>query len=182
MKITIKDVRLAFPVLFEPKTNDNGKAQFSAAFIFAPNSPVVAPLHKAIEEVGAAKWGAKWPTLKKEMKAGDNLLIHDGNSKASMTGYEDNLFLNAYNVVRPTVVDRDTTPLVAADGKPYSGCYVVAILDLWAQENKFGKKINAQLQGVQFLRDGDAFAGGGKAADVGDFETIADGADAEELV
>ncbi|MET3122633.1 hypothetical protein AAKU67_002235 [Oxalobacteraceae bacterium GrIS 2.11] len=182
MKITIKDVRLAFPVLFEPKIGDNGKAQFSAAFIFEPGSAVHNQLLKDIEEVGAAKWGAKWATLKKEMKAGDNLLIHDGNSKASLAGYEDNLFFNAYNVVRPTVVDRDTSPLVAADGKPYSGCYVVAIVDIWAQDNKFGKKINAELQGVQFLKDGDAFAGGGQAAEASDFETIAEGAAAEDLI
>ena len=101
--------------------------------------------------------------------------------KATLDGYEGNLYLNGYNAVRPTVVDRDTTPLVAADGKPSSGCYVVAILDVWAQDNQYGKKINAQLQGVQFFKDGDAFAGG-KAADAGDFAPIAEGADAEDLV
>lgn len=182
MKATISNVRLAFPNIFEPKINEGGKAQFSAAFIFPPTHPCKAQLDKVIDEVGQAKWGAKWPTMKKQMTAGDNLLIHNGDSKASLDGYEGNLFLNAYNAVRPTVVDRDTTPLVAADGKPYSGCYVVAILDVWAQDNQYGKKINAQLQGVQFFKDGDAFAGGGKAADAGDFAPIAEGADAEDLV
>jgi hypothetical protein len=142
----------------------------------------VAQLNKIIDEVGAAKWGAKWPAMKKQMTAGDNLLIHNGDAKATLDGYEGNLYLNGYNAVRPTVVDRDATPLVAADGKPYSGCYVNMIIDVWAQDNKYGKKINAQLQGVQFFKDGDAFAGGGKAADTGDFEVIADGADAEDLV
>ena len=182
MKTTIQNVRIAFPAIFEPKVNDEGRATFSAAFIFAPTSPVKAHLDKVIEEVGAEKWGPKWPALKKQMAAGDNLLIHNGDAKASLDGYEGNLFVNAYNAVRPTVVDRDTSPLVATDGKPYSGCYVIAILDVWAQDNKFGKKINAQLQGVQFYKDGDAFAGGGKAAESGDFAVIAEGADAEDLV
>jgi len=182
MKVTIPNVRIAFPAIFEPKVNDEGKATFSAAFIFAPDSPVKTILEKAIEQVGAEKWSTKWPVLKKQMAAGDNLLIHNGDAKASLDGYEGNLFINAYNAVRPTVVDRDTTPLVAADGKPYSGCYVVAIIDVWAQDNKFGKKINAQLQGVQFFKDGDAFAGGGKAAEQGDFAVIEDGADAGDLV
>ena len=74
------------------------------------------------------------------------------------------------------------SPLVAADGKPYSGCHVNVIIDVWAQDNQYGKKINAQLQGIQFLRDGEAFSGGGVAADQSDFEEITEGADAEDLV
>ncbi|MDY7579379.1 DUF2815 family protein [Herbaspirillum sp. RTI4] len=183
MKITITNVRLAFPNIFEPKVNEQGKAQFGAAFIFAADHAVKKQLDKAIDEVGQAKWGAtKWPAMKKQMMAGDNLLIHNGDAKASLDGYEGNLYVNAYNTVRPTVVDRDTSPLVAADGKPYSGCYVNAVLDIWAQDNQYGKKVNAQLQGVQFSKDGDAFAGGGKAAEASDFEAISEGADAEELV
>lgn len=182
MKTQINNVRLAFPSIFEPKINDEGKAQFTAAFIFPPTSPVKAQLDKVIEQVGSEKWGPKWPALKKQMAAGDNLLVHNGDAKATLDGYEGNLFVNAYNVVRPTVIDRDLSPLVAADGKPYSGCYVCAILDIWAQDNKYGKKINAQLQGVMFYQDGDAFAGGGRAAEASDFEVITDGADAGELV
>ena len=40
---------------------------------------------------------------------------------------------------------------------------------------------NATLGGVQFLRDGDAFAGGGVAAP-DDFDDISEGADASDLV
>ncbi|EOA7521129.1 ssDNA-binding protein, partial [Escherichia coli] len=44
-----------------------------------------------------------------------------------------------------------------------------------------GKRINASLGGVQFLRDGDAFAGGGVAS-ADDFDDISEGADAEALI
>lgn len=182
MKVTISNVRCAFPNFFEPKVNENGAANFGGGFIFEPTSAVKELLEAAIETVGKEKWGTKWPALKKQMAAGDNLLIHDGDAKASLSGYEGNLYFNAYNKVRPTVVGRDRAPLTAADGIIYSGCYVNVIIDLWAQDNQYGKKINAQLQGVQFSRDGDAFSGGGKAADAGDFEVIEDGADAGELV
>jgi hypothetical protein len=181
MKHQIQNVRLAFPNLYEPKVNESGKASYGAAFIFPPDHPAVEGLRKIIDEVGAAKWGAKWGAVKKAMTAGDNLLIHDGDAKADLAGYEGNLFFNAYNTVRPLVIDRDKTPLVAADGKPYSGCYVNAIIDVWAQDNQYGKKINAQVQGVQFVKDGDAFAGGGKAAEDSDFDEILDGADADDL-
>ncbi|MNP47458.1 hypothetical protein D3C76_1415120 [compost metagenome] len=78
-------------------------------------------------------------------------------------------------------MDRDRTQLTAQEGKPYSGCYVNVIVDIWAQDNSYGKRINAQLQGIQFVRDGEAFSGGGTSADASDFEEIADGADAEDL-
>jgi hypothetical protein len=80
------------------------------------------------------------------------------------------------------VIDRDKSPLTAEDGKPYSGCYVNCSLELWAQDNSYGKRINAQLGGVQFFKDGDAFSGGGSAADADDFDEITEGADAESLV
>jgi hypothetical protein len=181
MKHDLNNVRISFPNIFVAKANEQGKEQFSAAFIFEPNHAGIASLDATIDAVGKAKWGEKWPTIKKEMKAGNKLLVHDGDTKASLAGYEGNLFLNAYNTVRPTVVDRDRSVLVAADGKPYSGCYVNVKLDIWAQDNSYGKRINAQLQGIQFVKDGEAFSGGGTSADASDFEEIADGADADDL-
>lgn len=181
MKHTMNDVRISFPNIFSAKANEQGKEQFSAAFLFAPEHKGIPALEATIEEVGKAKWGAKWPAVKKELIAGGKLLVHNGDSKASLAGYEGNLFFNAYNTVRPTVVDRDRTPLNAQDGKPYSGSYVNCIIDIWAQDNSYGKRINAQLQGVQFVKDGEAFSGGGTSADASDFEEIADGADADDL-
>ena len=55
------------------------------------------------------------------------------------------------------------------------------MIDIWAQDNNFGKRVNASLGGVQFLRDGDAFAGGGVAAP-DDFDDISEGADADTLI
>ncbi|MDC5277565.1 DUF2815 family protein, partial [Acinetobacter baumannii] len=63
------------------------------------------------------------------------------------------------------------TPLVQADGRPYAGCYVNAAIELWCQDNNYGKRINASLRGVQFLKDGEAFAGGGVASE-DDFEDL----------
>lgn len=181
MKHTFANARISFPNIFEPKASESGSLQFSAAFLFAPDHPGIPGLDAVIEQVGKAKWGDKWAAVKKELKAGDKLLTHNGDSKASLAGYEGNIFFNAYNTVRPTVVDRDRTPLTKQDGKPYSGCYVNVIIDVWAQENQYGKRVNAQLQGVQFVKDGEAFSGGGTSADASDFEEIADGADADDL-
>jgi hypothetical protein len=81
---------------------------------------------------------------------------------------------------RPKVVDTNGSPLTQRDGRIYAGCYVVALVELWAQDNNFGKRINAQIRGVQFLRDGDAFSGAAPAG--GDeFDDVSDGADADDI-
>jgi hypothetical protein len=79
------------------------------------------------------------------------------------------------------VLHSDKTPLTEADGKPYAGCYVNASIELWAQDNNYGKRVNASLGGVQFARDGDAFAGGGAASE-DEFDDLTAGANADELV
>lgn len=182
MKVKLNNVRLAFPQLFEAKTvNGEGEPAFSASFLMDPKHPAIAELKAAFEKVGSEKWGAKWPTVKKEIEAKDRLALHDGDTKADYSGFEGNFFVSARNKTRPLVIDRDKSPLTAADGRPYAGCYVHASIELWCQDNAYGKRINASLRGVQFYKDGDAFAGGGAASD-DEFDDIEDGATADDLV
>jgi hypothetical protein len=98
--------------------------------------------------------------------------LHDGDLK-DYDGYANQFYIRASNQVRPTIVDRNRATITEKDGKIYSGCYVNAIVSLWAQDNKFGKRINANLRGVQFAADGEAFAGG-NAARADEFEQLED--------
>lgn len=95
-------------------------------------------------------------------------------------GYEGNWYVTAKSVARPSVFDRDKTPLTEADGKPYSGCYVNATMDIYANTVKQKQGVFAGLTGVQFAADGDAF-GGGSPATAGDFDDLSDGADGDDL-
>lgn len=178
MQLSIKNVRLAFPQLFEAKTvNGEGEPAFSANLIFAQNHPAYQQIVDASEKVGKEKWGNDWPVIKKGIEAKDKGALHDGDSKAEYVGYEGNFYLSARNKVRPLVIDRDKTPLTAQDGKPYAGCYVNASIEVWAQDNSYGKRLNVSLRGVQFVGDGEAFSGGGVASD-DEFDTE----EAEDLV
>ena len=79
MKVKLNNVRLAFPQLFEAKTvNGEGEPAFSASFLMDPKHPAIAELKAAFEAAGKEKWGAKWPTVKKEIEAKDRLALHDG--------------------------------------------------------------------------------------------------------
>lgn len=182
MKLKIANVRLAFPVLFEAKTvNGEGKPAFSASFLINPADPQVKAINAAIEQVAKDKWGAKAEAILKQMRAQDKVCLHDGDLKSNYDGFPGNLYVSARSATRPLVIDRDKAPLNEQDGKPYAGCYVNASVELWPQDNNYGKRINASLRGVQFLRDGDAFAGGGAASE-DEFDDVSEGAAAADLV
>ena len=171
-KVQLKDVRITFPNLFEAKApNGQGEPKFSASFLLSKTHPQKAEVERAIVGAAKEKWGDKAQDVLKALKAADKLALHDGDGKSDYDGYAGNLFINASNKIRPLVIDGNRAPLGAADGKPYSGCYVNCILDVWSQDNQYGKRVNASLLGVQFLRDGERLAGGGVAA-ADDFEPI----------
>ena len=176
MKIKLNAVRLSFPQLFEAKTvNGEGKPAFSAAFLISPKDPQIAMINTAISTVAAEKWGAKADAILKTIRAADKTCLHSGDLKSNYDGFEGMMYISARNPLKPSVVDTNRSPLVAEDGRPYAGCYVNAVLELWTQDNNYGKRVNATLMGVQFYKDGESFVGGG-VADADDFDdlTIAD--------
>lgn len=171
--VNLANVRITFPHLFEPKAAEAGqKAKYSASFLMAKDHPGVAQIKEAIVKAANEKWGAKAEGILKELFAANKLCLHDGDGKASYAGYAGNLFVNASNDARPLVIDGSKAPLTQADGKPYSGSYVNAKISIWAQDNKYGKRVNASLMGVQFARDGERLAGGAVAT-TDDFAAIA---------
>lgn len=178
MKIKLSNVRLAFPALFEA---DSEFGKFGAQFIIDPNSPCIKEIEKAIDKVAKDKWGAKSETTLKAIKTGNKCCFYDGDSKADYDGFAGNMALSATNKTRPTLVNKDRSQVTEADGVIYGGCYVNAIVEIWAQDNQYGKRINASLSGVQFVKDGEAFSGGGVAS-ADDFDDIEEGADAEDFV
>jgi len=163
MKITIKNARLSFPSLFK-KANFNGEeTKYEATFLIPKDAEVVAELQSAIktmikDSLKGAKLGA------------DKICLKDGD-EIDYVGYAGNMSIKASNAKRPLVIDRDRSPLAESDERIYAGCYVNAVIELWAQNNNYGKRINANLLGVQFVKDGEPFADG-ETATTDDFDEI----------
>jgi hypothetical protein len=86
--------------------------------------------------------------------------------------YQGMYTLKASTKKRPLVIGRDQSPITESDNAVYAGCYVNAIVTIWAQNNQFGKRINAQLDGVQFNRNGEPFGDG--AVTVNEFDAFSD--------
>lgn len=182
-RLMLKNVRLAFPSLFVPTTvAGEGKPRYSAMLILDPDHPQLAEVKAKMQAVAKEKWAAKAVEVYKALDKSDKLALHDGDTKAQYDGVAGNFFISAaaQESARPTVIGADKSPLTERDGKPYAGCYINASIDFWAQDNNYGKRVNAQLRGVQFLRDGDAFAAG-RPADSEEFDAVTEGADAAEF-
>ena len=169
MKMTLKNVRLSFPNLFTPGEKFN---KYGASFLFEEGGEVHKALEKTMLDVAKDKWGAKGESTLKTIKSTLKCCLHSGGEKADYAGYEGNMFLASVADKAPKVKDLDgRTNLTEGTDRIYSGCYVNAVVDIWAQDNGWGKRINAKLLGVQFLRDGDSFEGGATLSD-DDFEDL----------
>ena len=167
-RIKIKDARLSFPSLFK-KSSFNGKeGKYEATFLIPKSDEkTYNEIMSGIKELLAENKNAK--------VAKDKLCIKDGDD-IDYDGYEGMWAVKASNNVRPTVINRDKSQLAEEDGVLYAGCYVNAIIELWFQNNQYGKRVNANLLGVQFVKDGEPF-GTEKVADADEFDDIPDDED-----
>ena len=175
MRVMLNEVVVAYAQgLFEARAGeDGGEPKYSAAFLFKSTHPARKALAAAIKAVAVEEWKDKSDEVLKQLKAADRLPVHSGDAKPDSAGYAGNLYVNASSKVRPRVMDTDPEVILASqDGRPYSGSIVNALVEVWAQNNKFGKRINASLSGVQFVRDGDRLSGGAPAT-ASDFTKIA---------
>lgn len=183
MIIKLPNVRLAFPDLFVPTAFEAGQEEkYGCVFLLPKGSALHKEIEHAINEVAAAKWGAKAKATLDSLRGNSaKFCFTDGDLKEQYDGFAGHMALSAKNASRPLVTDRDKTPLTQADGRPYAGCYVHGSVELWAQDNKWGKGIRAKLRAVMFYKDGDAFAGGAPAGE-DEFDDLTVGADSEALV
>lgn len=191
-RVMLRNVRIAFTQLFEPKAvaggDDKSEPRFGCVAIIDPrkHKDEIAALDKAIRAVAAAEWKDKAGDVLRELAKKDRICYKEGpktnKSGETYDGFEGMHHVNASSPQskRPTVIDRNKAPLTAKSGRPYAGCYANVNIDVWAQDNKWGRRINADLRGVQFVADGDSF-GGGSVADETEFDDLGEGANAADM-
>lgn len=174
-ELRLSNVRLSFPHLFvpqpgikDPKTGVTSEPRWGAAFLIpkktAHGKAQFAKYKAARDEAKAAKWGdpKNWPSLKPE-----RLCMRDGDLE-SYDGYKDHWYLASSRPTKtrdgqenapPALVDRDpNVNLKRTDGKLYAGCFVNAVVRIWAQDDPaFGKRLNCSLEAVQWHEHGEPF-------------------------
>ena len=162
-QIILRNVRLSFPALFQPEKFNGVLGKFAGTFLLDKSDK--ATYNKIVKQIEAALAEARIKVPK------DKWFIKDGDDSA-YDGYEGNWSIKASSRTRPTLIDADKTQLEESDGRLYAGCYVNAIISMWIQNNKeYGKRVNANVLGVQFVKDGEPFAAG-VTASVDDFDDV----------
>lgn len=170
-QVLLRNVRQSFFDYFEPKAfKEKSPEMFRGTFLIEPDSDNAKAIEAAIDHVGNDKFKKLWSKKKASFEgSAQQYPYHDGNKK-TYAGYEDMMSLTAVRKAKdgkPVIVNRDKTPL-GDDGTLYSGCYVNAKVEFWAQDGE-NPGIRCALLSVQFWAHGDRFGGGSKPT-ADDFE------------
>ena len=123
-RIQLKAVRLSFPSLFERAVFQGEEGKYQATFLIPKADTETIKLIKSEMKKLIDEAKVKVPS--------DKLCLTDGDEK-DYEGYENHMALKASQNRRPTVVNRDRTPITENDDIIYPGCYVNAIVDFWLQ-------------------------------------------------
>ncbi len=151
--IRIDNVIASYPHLDKPwKKNEEDRAKFSITGL-APKETHEEAKTLLVAEINKLLTSSKIGKLASEHK-----FVRSGDD----SGKDENEGMWVVKVSenperRPAVRTARGTLMEVSDiaEKIYPGCVVNILLRPWAQNNKYGKKINANLIGVQFVRDGE---------------------------
>ena len=158
---------MSFPSLFKTEIYAGEDTEKYAATFLIPKSDTktVTAIEQACKQALVEKYGEG------KVPKGFKMPLVDGDDK-EYQGYADHVCIKANTKKRPTLVNRDKTPIVEEDGILYGGCYVNASIDVWVMDNSYGKKVLASLNAIQFVKDGEAF--GNKSDALDDFDDLDD--------
>jgi len=179
----LRNVRLAFPVLNEPEQfQGSGPYRYSATLLIpSSDTAQLDNVKKAMRAAAAAKFGEeKADAAVKALTAANKVALGNGDNKADYDGFEGCMFVSAHSRdnAPPKLLDGQRNELPRSTGTIYAGCMVNASVEFWGQANEYGKRINAQIRGVQFAGDGDAFAAS-RPASADEFDVV-EGAEATD--
>ncbi|PHS06391.1 MAG: hypothetical protein COA78_14335 [Blastopirellula sp.] len=177
--IMINSARVSFPHLFTRPTINGEEGKCGAALMLdlRTHKTAIKEIEDDIETLAAERF-------KKHKLPSDKRCLRDGDDKGRAE-YEGFMILSANSKDRPVVIDAKGPGVITneADSSIYAGCYVNVKIGLWAQDNKYGKRINAELVAIQFAGDGEALDGSYVSVDdaMSGFGTAAnDNSDSEE--
>jgi hypothetical protein len=181
--ILIKNVRASYPHVLKPMANKDATGKVTGE---SYSIKVLLP-KETHEEAAKLCRRAITKILKESNKSepipSDRRFLQDGDPRdEDDTGKPEEKgcwVISARETKRPIVIDNRRDPKT---GKPrrlnpddprdveriYGGCFVNIMIRPWWQSNAFGKRVNAGLSVVQFVRDGEPFGTGRITDDVVD--------------
>lgn len=185
MIVMLKNKRIGFPAFAEKQSVGDGEPAYGGRLILEPtDSEGIKQIEDAMLAAAKVRWKDDAEAVLAFLKEEDKVAFSrkEYRNKKTMKvygGFEGKFHLGmraAKN--QPTVFNQYGEPVtdkakIAA--LVYSGCYVNAKVEFWAQDNNFGRRINCTPLGIMFAADGESFGGGTApaSADDDDFAKLA---------
>lgn len=158
--IRVDNVILSHPHLDKPYAGSDGKGDpaYGASFLMPKDT------HEEVKEVFKTIF-AELEAKEKIKVKGANRCLRDGDGEGPGCGKPETagrFLLAAREKNAPILRDQAKMSVEPARATRvfYGGCIVNALVRPWAQNNKYGQRINANLLAVQFVKDGTPFGTG----------------------
>lgn len=180
MKIIIKNARLSFNDLWESKSINGGKPKFTSTLIcldetqlkFAnkEGKQVTVPhgkMQEVCEHVLKEKFGKvnvarvdNWAYNKADGSTTRGEYVNDDGDY--WAGFDAETFYISAGKLEAkckggemTILDQRKEKIEANSGLLFSGCYVNAVIDVYAYDGDSGKGVTASLEAIQLLKKGE---------------------------
>lgn len=190
--IMLKNLPMAFPALAEPQSFGEGEPAYAAKFPIKPNSEHQKLLEDAMLAEATELWKDKGANVL-------SMLVEDGKTaftkkvyRSKKTGepyqgFEGAHYLSTRNAkTQPTVFNEYGDPLTSKgdiERQAFSGAVVNASVEVWAQDNKWGRRLNCTLRGIMLTGEGENVGGGSAPAQADEFAALAKAkADADDVL
>ena len=191
--LMLKNVTMRFPAIAAPQAMGEGEPAYGAKFPIDPKGPQVAQIEAAMLEAAKGKWEKDGEAVLEMLKEDKKVCFERKPYKSKKTaevyhGFEGMFTLGTRTPAtksQPTAFDKYGEPVTDAaliERMFYDGCKVNAKCEIWPQDNKYGRRINCSLLGVMFAGDGENFSGGAAPAAASDFASMAQKADANDVL
>jgi hypothetical protein len=156
IKIKLKNVRLSYANLFEPRENQSGQLRYGTAVIIPKSHPQIDELAAAVTTAGEEKFGKKWAIM---FKKTDPIHDADADGKADEDeNYKDCYYINTSSKRKPQVVDRKVQPILD-ESEIWSGCMVNLSIAVFPFEVPENKGVSFGLNNVQLVKEGERLGG-----------------------
>lgn len=152
--IILRNVRCSFPNLWKNDERNGTTFSKGVKLLLSPTEHAadIAELKAEVKNIMDAK-----PKIAQGVQnRPDKIALKQGDRPE----YGNCLMLSCGNSGKIHVLNKDATKATEENDPIYSGCRVNAKVELWGQDNQFGKRINAKIIAIQFAGDDESFDGG----------------------
>ena len=180
--ILIEKARASYPNLLAPTAYKDGPKSYSVALIVDKNSENAKLITTLIPKMFLQHFGANAQKILNHVTEDKKSRFYEDGDKKLDKDLNQIPYLAGQLVLTVKTSEDQPHKFFTAEGKEvdfknpvawqaegrkfYGGCYVNAAVQLWVQDNDYGRAIRAKLIGIQFAGDGEALGGTSSGPDV----------------